>query len=100
MRRKRLWVYKCNERDEPYQTAWGNWDDVFDKPEEQEWGGEWGIKSPASIHILRQEMRPRDLILSYQTDRKVAVGLCELTKLTEDQDGKRVMIVKPLLQFE
>jgi hypothetical protein len=65
----RWWVYKCNNRDLPYQCAYGDWDD-FDRQ-----GGHWG-----NIELIPQlgELSVGDRIIAYQTDRNELVGTTEV----------------------
>jgi Domain of unknown function (DUF3883) len=97
-----LWVYKCNARGEEYQSATGDWAKFFRRPGDGRWGGEWSTKNPESLKIIRERMRPKDLVLCYQTDQREMVGVCELVRFVHISRGfrrGRNIILKPLERF-
>lgn len=59
------WVYKCNARNNSYQRAVGNWNDLLDKRD-----GKWG--STEWIPALNR-LKRGDFVLGYQTDRNEVV---------------------------
>ena len=83
-RMARLWIYKCNVN----HPNSGQWEKFFDNYKGTgRWGGADNIKDPSSRRILLKELQKGDLILAWQVDRQVALGLCKLTKRpTEDDD--------------
>ncbi|MGB9623809.1 MAG: protein NO VEIN domain-containing protein [Phycisphaerae bacterium] len=94
---RKLWVYKCNARG---QWASGDWALFFDDPDSGEWGNTRDhIHNPAARKIAREEMQRGDLVLAYQTDRRTAIGLCEVVKLKKDADGEVTIFLKPLERF-
>src|SRR3990172_2696954 len=94
-----LWVYKCNARNLPHQRSYGDWERFFDDPGDGRWGGTWGIGNPASRKILLEKMQAGDLILAYQTDRRAAIGICELIELVETEEGETEMLLAPRERF-
>jgi len=93
---RRLWVYKVNSRGEPYQSGRGDWKEIFRKAGVTKWGGTWSTTNPVSLRFF-QEMRPGDLVLAYQTDRRVAVGLCEVVRFSRDRAD---LYLRPVERFE
>lgn len=88
---QRLWIYKCNAK----EGVRGNWDYFFDNViDELDWGStrDDSIKSNASRKILRQEMQVGDLILAWQSDMKVAIGLCRVAELENDGDDVTILL--------
>jgi hypothetical protein len=88
--RPSLWVYKCNAARHAHQIATGDWDGFFAGPQPGEWGGSTTMASTNSLKILWQRMQPGDLVLCWQTDRKRAVGLCQVNALDDwiDAEGQ------------
>ncbi|HSH59559.1 MAG TPA: DUF3883 domain-containing protein [Acidimicrobiales bacterium] len=85
-----LWVYKCNANDHSPQISRGDWLEFYTKYDGGEWGGSTTMASHASLDILWNRMRPGDLVLAWQTDRRHAVGLCTVNRLDDwtDSDGE------------
>jgi hypothetical protein len=84
-----LWVYKNNA------LQLGDWEDFFAGPQPDEWGGSTTIFSNESLDILWNRMAPGDLVLAWQTDRRVAVGLCRVVDLDDKVvPGERFMILE------
>ena len=68
------WIYKCNSKFLPYQSAGGDWNDFFEAKRPRVWGStEW---SPEIGQIA-----VGDTMLCYQTDRNELVGLAEVAEL-------------------
>lgn len=90
-----LWVYKCNARVRSNTIASGDWDDFFAEFNQTgkpvEWGGSATMRSPASLKFLWERMKPGDLVLAWQTDRRAAVGLCRVSSLRDSvsRDGNQ-----------
>jgi hypothetical protein len=80
----------------PHQRSYGDWEWFFENPGDGRWGGTWGIGNPASRRILLKEIQAGDLILAYQTDRRAAIGICEVLDLAEDQEGETEIFLKPI----
>jgi hypothetical protein len=59
-----VWVYKCNRELQDYSRAYGDWNDVFQRPNEVRWGGSWCTENPASKNIMNERMRSGDLVLA------------------------------------
>lgn len=79
-----LWVYKCNVN----SAAQGEWEWFFEEWSPGDWGGTRTTRDPISLRIIREEIRSRDLVLAWQTDKRKMMGLCEVTKL-EPKGRKR-----------
>jgi len=98
----RLWVYKCNARNPSRRVASGDWEDLF-AGGTQEWGSTRAIGSAVSLRILREEMTPGDLVLAVQTDRRAAIGLCQVARLDDNPAGdgrmERDLILEPIEFF-
>ena len=77
--------------------------DVFDrglgKKGEVEWGATRATRHPRSLEIFAHELSMGDLILSWQTDRSAAIGVCEVTRLTTDRQGHRRLYLRPVERF-
>lgn len=97
-----LWVYKCNRNTHHFKTgdtSTGDWSvDVFTHYNPVQWGGSWSTNNKASLNILHHRMMPNDLVLAYQTDDKLLVGLCKVFKITGEV-GKKTLWLKPVQQF-
>lgn len=83
-----IWIYKCNSRNQPYQRAYGDWNDFFMDNRATRWGTtEW-------VPALSQAGRG-DTILAYQTDRNELIGIARVVRLRPR--GRHVdLILKPL----
>ncbi len=86
MRRPKYWLYKCNSRNEDYQSGYGDWVELFNKGEAV-WGGLWSTKNARSRQIILNEMKPKDLVFCYQTDRHEMVGMCRLVRFVNVSQG-------------
>lgn len=95
----RLWVYKCNARNQPHQTAYGDWSEFFADPGDGEWGGTWATANPASRRIVSERMKTGDLVLAYQTDLRAAIGLCRVVRLVDEDDGETRLYLEPIERF-
>lgn len=67
------WVYKCNSKNNDYQSAFGDWADFFSEYEESEWGSSEYVRD---LHLLKKG----DMVIAYQTDRNEIVGLAKVTQ--------------------
>ena len=95
---RRLWVYKCNATD-PNNEGQGDWDYFFKKMRGRgRWGGTDCIFNPSSRQILLEEMKKGDLVLAWQTDRRVAIGLC-VVDLLQIMGGEANIHLKKLMVF-
>lgn len=100
---RRVWVYKCNDSDEAPWAARGDWAKFFRRPGDGRWGGEWSTKNPESLKIIRERMKPGDIVLCYQTDRREMVGVCELVRFVHTSRGFRKgrnLILSPVEKFQ
>lgn len=93
-----LFVYKCNNDSAAGNAAYGDWEKVFGSKGETSWGGEWSTDKPSHKRIVREVMQVGDLVLAWQTDRKGAIGLCEVTRLDASPMG-RLIYLRPLERF-
>jgi len=87
MSKMKLWVYKCNSRNLPYQPAYGDWRDFFDIGKEQDWGSTDWIPALADLNV-------GDLIIAYQTNRNELAGLAKVTQTSEKDT---YVYLKPLV---
>jgi EVE domain len=107
----RVWLYKCNYEEGGPAGYYGDWlSMVFDKYAKTKkpvrWGGHYSTKSPEVANYLSYDLHPGDLIVSYQTDEKAIVGVCEVTSVRDStkthnfhgRQGKE-MWVKPVKRF-
>jgi Protein NO VEIN, C-terminal len=78
------WVYKCNRRG-TFGPERGDWEFVFASATPVAWG------PPSSIPAL-DDLRPGDLLLCYQTDRNLLVGLARVTGFRGAGRGRRVVV--------
>lgn len=95
-------MYKCNSRNEDYQSGVGDWRTFFDEGERR-WGGAWSTKNPASMKIISEELKPGDFIFCYQTDRREIVGLCKLLRFVHVPSGDmkgRNLYLRVVEEFE
>lgn len=85
-----LWVYKCNSKSHG-QIATGDWNEFFAGPQPGGWGGSDCMGSPRSLDIVWNRMQPDDLVLCWQTDHQIAVGLCRIDSLYDwvDDAGEK-----------
>ena len=83
-----LWVYKCNRSAE----SQGDWDEFFDCIVCGIWGGTWATTNSSSLKIIREEMQVGDLVLAWQSDKRLAIGLCRVKDLTEDGEKTHIVL--------
>lgn len=91
-----VWVYKNNAKGHGYQTATGDWDSFFAEPGDGTWGGE-ATMGKAGL-VLMREMRPGDLVLAWQSDRRRAMGVLRFDGLVPSADGDRMKFT-PMARF-
>ncbi len=89
-------IYKNNAKGHGYQTAAGDWDSFFAEPGGGTWGGE-ATMGNASLALMR-EMRPGDLVLAWQSDRRRAMGVLRFDGLVQSADGERTSFT-PMARF-
>lgn len=82
------WVYKCNALRREYQSASGDWDEVFAKTKSIEWG------STAWTPELKKT-RSGDKVLAYQTDRNELVGMVRVVRKDQHR-GYTSIVVRPM----
>lgn len=72
------------------QVVAGDWSEFFGGPQPADWGGSETMGSTSSLNFLWNEMKRGDLVLAWQTDKRVAVGLCRVHNLEDriDSDGE------------
>jgi hypothetical protein len=86
-----IWIYKCNARNEPHQSTYGDWKDFFRDGETSDWG------STESVPALRRAS-VGDRIIAYQTDRNELVGMAQVVGWR--RRGKyEDIILKPLVRL-
>ncbi len=91
-----VWVYKNNAKGHGYQTATGDWDSFFAEPGDGTWGGEATMGNASRARM--REMRPGDLVLAWQSDRRRAMGVLRFDGLVQSADGER-MSFTPMARF-
>jgi len=92
----RYWLYKCNLEGGP-AGFWGDWrKHVFaSRKREIQWGGDYSTRSPEVHRYLSEGIAAGDVIVAYQTDKRLVVGFCEVTRMT-GAPGKREIWLAPL----
>jgi hypothetical protein len=88
----RLWMYKCNAKNEPHQTSWGRWDYVFRLKREIRWGGSDSTRNKRSMHILNDEIAAGDVVLAYQTDERSIYGTCRVTRVDGPRNKRKLWL--------
>jgi hypothetical protein len=86
-----LYVYKVRSDPATGNTSWGNWFAELNKTKPFVWGGEWCTKSPYSTRMF-QEIAKGDLVLAWQIDRRIAVGVCEVTGFKYTNRGQELVL--------
>src|SRR5882724_8747237 len=72
------YVYKCNNQNNDYQGAFGDWQDFFNNPDQQ-WGHiDW------TPDLERLDVG--DMVIAYQTERNELVGVARVRQAC-DKDG-------------
>ncbi len=66
------WVYKCNSKGLPHQSAWGDWNDFF-QGNDKRWGNTQWVPALGALN-------KGDKIIAYQTDRNELVGIVEVSQ--------------------
>jgi len=98
----RIWYYKTNSTNQPYQSGWGDWKRVFESRQPREWGGTWCTKHPTSRKIFEEDLRKGDLVVCYQTDRREILGICRVVGFKNrprgSKKGRNVML-RPIEEF-
>ena len=70
------WVYKCNNQNNWYQGAYGDWLDYFDGDPDQQWGSTDRVPALAKL-------KKGDMLIAYQTDRNELIGLVRVRQSCE-----------------
>jgi hypothetical protein len=82
------WVYKCNSKGYPYQSAWGDWRELFASTRARPWGStQW---TPRLEHA-----GSGDTIVAYQTDRNELVGIARVVRW-QKRGRYRDLILQPV----
>ena len=71
------WVFKCNSKKRSYNAVSGDWNDVFEQSEVYQWGSTEHGRFGKQL----EQLKPKNLIIAYQTDRNELVGCCEVDHL-------------------
>jgi len=92
----RCWLYKCNLEGGP-AGYWGDWrKDVFaTRKKEIQWGGDYSTRSNEVHKHLAETIAAGDVIAAYQTDERLVVGFCVVTRMT-GRPGDRKIWLAPL----
>ena len=92
----RYWLYKCNVEGGP-AGYWGDWrTNVFaSRKKEIEWGGDYSTLSPEVHKHLRESVEAGDVIAAYQTDQRLVVGFCRITRMS-GRAGQRKIWLTPI----
>ena len=78
-----LWIYRNNAKYQGDTVSIGDWTEFFDEygaDGPTEWGSTQWIKSPESRKIIREELRPGDVFLCWQTNKNSAIGLARFVE--------------------
>lgn len=91
----RYWLYKVNRRGGP--AGWsGDWEeDLFASAKSRRWGGHEASLSPEVHRALDEEISVGDVIVAYQTDRKVVVGYARVESVT-GRPRARGIVLQPI----
>jgi hypothetical protein len=76
------WLYKCNSKQHPYQSADGDWREFFDDRAAHGQVARWGL---ISVVPELAKLHEGDFVLAYQTDRNELVGLLKMVKFVGDE---------------
>ncbi|MFF1391979.1 hypothetical protein [Rhodococcus erythropolis] len=91
----RYWLYKCSIDGGP-AGYWGDWlPDVFRKKGPIQWGGDYSTQSAEVSKYLTEDVAVGDVVVAYQTNDRVVVGFCAVTKLT-GKTGARKLYLQPI----
>lgn len=92
----RYWLYKCNVGGGP-AGYWGDWrKHVFaSRKKEIEWGGDYSTESHEVHRYLSDCIAKDDVIVAYQTDERMVVGFCVVTRM-QGAPGSRKIWLAPL----
>ncbi len=95
----RLFVYKCRNDPETRFSAYGDWESmVFEPNQTTPWGGSWATNRASSKRLFEEEIKKGDLILAWQTNKKSAIGVCEVTGLKKTSRGQE-LVIRPIERF-
>jgi hypothetical protein len=86
------WIYKCNNKNHAYQSAYGDWEEFFGRESVSRWGSTEYSRKLAN-ELLK--LTPGDRIIAYQTDRNELVGICEFVRFKNDGSYK-IVLLRPL----
>ena len=92
----RYWLYKCNLEGGP-AGYWGDWRTaVFaSRAKETQWGGDYSTRSEEVHKHLAETIAAGDVIAAYQTDERLVVGFCVVTRMT-GRAGAREIWLAPI----
>lgn len=95
----RYWLYKWNTKyTRPgWRTDWATV--VFDNAGETPVGGHQATRSRFVERLLDDEVRPGDVVVSYQTNRQAVIGFCRLERTT-GRPGDLTLYVKPIHRLD
>ena len=83
------WMYKWNDKGRFHRGKGRKWDEVFDSG--AEFTG-YGFDNPFGRKLI-PEVAPGDVIIAYQTDRRAAVGICEVLEVETNESEPRLRFV-------
>ncbi len=99
----RLWVYKNRSYADVHQTAYGDWEEFFDRWEAEKepikWGGSWATALSNQKRVFQEDIKIGDLILCWQTDRQAALGIAEVANATTRHDGENELWLETVERF-
>ncbi|HVL40315.1 MAG TPA: EVE domain-containing protein [Fimbriimonadaceae bacterium] len=93
-----LFVYKCRNDPQTHFAAYGDWETVFSSDANIRWGGSWATNSASSKRLFEEEIKKGDLILAWQSDKRGAVGVCEVRRFEYTSRGQE-LVIRPIERF-
>ncbi|HEX7197786.1 MAG TPA: hypothetical protein VF364_13250 [Candidatus Limnocylindria bacterium] len=82
----RFWIYKNNLAGGP-AGYWGDWPSAFRKKGPVGWGGHYSTTSAEVSRYLDEVISAGDVVVAYQTDRKVVIGFLRVEQLKPTRRG-------------
>ena len=87
-----LFVYKCKNDPFTKNAAYGDWTTTMSRKAPFAWGGAWATRSPYSTRLFNDEVAVGHLVLAWQVDKQVALGVCEVVRFKTTRRGQELML--------
>lgn len=88
-----LYVYKCRNRPSTSNAAFGDWESTIRRRGPFLWGGAWATRSAYSRRLFEDDLAVGDLILAWQVDKQVALGVCDVTGFKSTARGQELKLM-------